>query len=64
MLIKSIKLIGKEFLQLTGEDHNVLEFNKRGGSGCISVTANVATKLCAEFQSWSLKIMKAIEQMK
>ena len=45
--------MGKEFLQLTGEDHNALEFNKRGGSGCISVTANVAAKMCAEFQSCS-----------
>ena len=52
---KCLKLIGKEFVQLTGEDHNVLEFNKRGGRGCISVTANVATKLCAEFQNESLK---------
>ena len=52
---KCLKLIGKDFVQLTGEDHNVLEFNKRGGRGCISVTANVATKLCAEFQNESLK---------
>ncbi len=52
---KCLKLMGKDFVQLTGEDHNVLEFNKRGGRGCISVTANVATKLCAEFQNESLK---------
>tara|TARA_Y100000817_G_scaffold303147_1_gene284814 strand:+ start:343 stop:1227 length:885 start_codon:yes stop_codon:yes gene_type:complete len=48
------KAMGKEFLQLSGEDYNVLEFNKRGGKGCISVTANVAAKLCAEFQLASL----------
>ena len=48
--------MGKEFLQLTGEDGNAYEFNKRGGRGCISVTANVAAKLCSEFQSASLSI--------
>ena len=53
---QSIKFMGKEFLQLTGEDYNALEFNKRGGSGCISVTANVAAKMCAEFQSCSLNL--------
>ena len=46
--------MGKEFIQLTGEDDNALEFNKRGGVGCISVTANVATKLCADFHKASL----------
>ena len=46
--------MGKEFIQLTGEDDNALEFNKRGGVGCISVTANVAAKLCADFQKASL----------
>tara|TARA_B100000965_G_C19462198_1_gene700233 strand:+ start:20 stop:895 length:876 start_codon:yes stop_codon:yes gene_type:complete len=50
-----LKSMGKEFVQLTGEDNNVLEFNKRGGVGCISVTANVATKLCSDFQKESLK---------
>ena len=45
-----LKLMGKEFIQLTGEDDNALEFNKRGGVGCISVTANVAAKLCSDFQ--------------
>jgi 4-hydroxy-tetrahydrodipicolinate synthase len=49
-----LKAMGPEFLQLTGEDGNVLEFNRRGGKGCISVTANVAAKLCAEFQQASL----------
>ena len=45
--------MGKEFIQLTGEDGNVLEFNKRGGVGCISVTANIAPKLCSDFQNFS-----------
>ncbi len=48
------KILGEEFIMLTGEDGNTLEFNKRGGRGCISVTANVAAKLCAEMQNASL----------
>ena len=46
--------MGKDFIQLTGEDGNVLEFNRRGGVGCISVTANIAPKLCSDFQKFSL----------
>ena len=46
--------MGKNFIQLTGEDDNAIEFNKRGGTGCISVTANVATKLCSDFHKASL----------
>tara|TARA_B100000575_G_scaffold288572_1_gene288847 strand:- start:991 stop:1335 length:345 start_codon:yes stop_codon:yes gene_type:complete len=42
--------MGKEFIQLTGNDDNALEFNKRGGAGAIGVTANVAAKLSSEFQ--------------
>ena len=45
--------MGNDFIQLTGEDVNVLEFNKRGGVGCISVTANIAPKLCSDFQKFS-----------
>ncbi len=48
------KKMGSEFIQLSGEDGTALEFNMRGGVGCISVTANVATKLCSEFQEASL----------
>ena len=51
---KQKKKMGEEFLQLSGEDAIALEFNLRGGNGCISVTANVAPKLCAEFQEASL----------
>ena len=47
---QQLKLMGKEFIQLTGNDDNAFEFNKRGGVGSISVTANIAAKLCAEFQ--------------
>jgi len=50
---QQLKLLGKEFVMLTGEDGNALAFNKRGGVGCISVTANVAAKLCAEMQNAS-----------
>jgi 4-hydroxy-tetrahydrodipicolinate synthase len=45
---------GKDFIQLSGEDASALGFNAHGGSGCISVTANVAPRLCAEFQAASL----------
>jgi 4-hydroxy-tetrahydrodipicolinate synthase len=48
------KVMGNEFIMLTGEDSNALEFNKRGGIGCISVTANIAPKLCSEMQNASL----------
>ncbi|MBA3911941.1 MAG: 4-hydroxy-tetrahydrodipicolinate synthase [Rhodobacter sp.] len=45
---------GKDFIQLSGEDATALGFNAHGGVGCISVTANVAPKLCAEFQAATL----------
>lgn len=41
---------GEEFIQLSGNDDMALGFNAMGGVGCISVTANVAPKLCSEFQ--------------
>jgi len=43
--------ISKEFCQLSGNDELALPFNAAGGKGCISVTANVAPALCAEFQA-------------
>jgi len=46
--------MGKEFIQLTGNDDNALEFNKRGGIGAISVTGNIAPKLCSDFQKFSV----------
>lgn len=46
---------GKDFVQLSGEDATALGYNAHGGVGCISVTANVAPKLCAEMQSATLK---------
>ena len=50
---QTLKKMGKEFIQLTGNDDNALEFNKRGGVGAISVTANIAPKLCSDFQKFS-----------
>ena len=47
-------LCGPGFMQLSGEDASALGFNAHGGVGCISVTANVAPKLCAEFQQATL----------
>jgi 4-hydroxy-tetrahydrodipicolinate synthase len=49
------RAMGDKFIMLTGEDTNALEFNKKGGTGCISVTANVAAKLCSEMQNASLE---------
>jgi 4-hydroxy-tetrahydrodipicolinate synthase len=45
---------GKDFIQLSGEDATALGYNAHGGTGCISVTANVAPRLCAEFQAATL----------
>ena len=52
-LDQQLKKMGPEFILLTGEDGLAFEFNKRGGVGCISVTANVAPKLCSEMQKFS-----------
>ena len=52
-LDETIKKLGNEFIQLTGEDGLAFEFNKRGGVGVISVTANIAPKLCSDMQKLS-----------
>ena len=52
-LDQTIKKLGHEFIQLTGEDGLAFEFNKRGGVGIISVTANIAPKLCSDMQKFS-----------
>jgi len=52
-LDQTIKKLGPEFIQLTGEDGLAFEFNKRGGVGIISVTANIAPKLCSDMQKYS-----------
>ena len=46
---------GAGFIQLSGEDATALGFNAHGGTGCISVTANVAPRLCSEFQEATLR---------
>ena len=51
---QTTKKLGREFIQLTGNDDNALEFNKRGGVGAISVTANIVPKLCSNFQKFSI----------
>ena len=50
---QQLSKMGKEFIQLTGNDDNAFEFNKRGGVGTISVTANIAPRLCSDFQKLS-----------
>lgn len=47
--------LGDDFIQLSGEDMTALGFNAHGGRGCISVTSNIAPKLCAEMQEASLR---------
>jgi len=54
--------MGNDFIQLTGNDDNALDFNKRGGVGSISVTANIAPKLCADFQKSSITNTKEAQQ--
>ena len=51
---ETLKKLGKDFIQLTGNDDNAMEFNLRGGVGSISVTANIAPKYCSEFQKFSI----------
>ena len=51
---KQRQTCGPDFIQLLGEDASALGFNAHGGQGCISVTANVAPRLCAEFQAATL----------
>ena len=67
---QTIKKLGPEFIQLTGEDGLAFEFNKRGGVGIISVTGNIAPKLCSDFQKCSksksdneIKEAERIDQM-
>tara|TARA_B100000674_G_C37864902_1_gene926632 strand:+ start:513 stop:1382 length:870 start_codon:yes stop_codon:yes gene_type:complete len=59
---QQLNAMGKEFIQLTGNDDNAFEFNKRGGVGAIGVTANVAAKLSSDFQKACVNnIDKALE---
>jgi len=47
-------VLGEDWVQLSGEDVTALGYNAHGGQGCISVTANVAPRLCSEFQEATL----------
>ncbi len=51
---QTLNKMGKDFIQLTGNDDNAFEFNQRGGVGAISVTANIAPKICSDFQKLSV----------
>jgi len=69
-LDETVKKLGNEFIQLTGEDGLAFKFNKRGGVGIISVTANIAPKLCSDMQRYSksksdneIKEAERIDQM-
>ena len=54
-IAKHRALAGEKFNQLSGDDPNAIGFNAHGGRGCISVTANVAPKLCAQLQEATLQ---------
>ena len=60
---QQLKAMGKEFIQLTGNDDNALEFNKRGGVGAIGVTANVAAKLASDFQKACAEDIKRADEL-
>jgi 4-hydroxy-tetrahydrodipicolinate synthase len=60
---KQLKAMGAEFIQLTGNDDNALEFNRRGGVGAIGVTANVAAKLSSDFQKASQEDLKKASEL-
>ena len=69
-LDETIKKLGPEFIQLTGEDGLAFKFNRRGGVGIISVTANIAPKFCSDMQKYSksksdneIKEAERIDQM-
>ena len=57
------KSMGNDFIQLTGNDDNALEFNKLGGVGAIGVTANIAAKLSSEFQKACLEDINKAEEL-
>ena len=60
---QQLKAMGNKFIQLTGNDDNSLEFNKRGGVGSISVTANIAAKYCSEFQNACVSNFEKAEKL-
>jgi 4-hydroxy-tetrahydrodipicolinate synthase len=52
--LHTTRTCGTDFVQLSGEDHNAVAFLASGGHGCISVTANIAPRLCADMhRAWA-----------
>ncbi len=61
---KTKREIGPDFAQLSGEDATIVPFLAQGGHGCISVTANVAPKLCAELQNaWEKRDLETVSRI-
>ena len=60
---QQLKAMGKDFIQLTGNDDNALEFNRRGGVGAIGVTANIAAKISSDFQKACVENIKKAEEL-
>jgi len=59
------RALGDDFIQLSGEDGTVAAYLAQGGHGCISVTANVAPKLCAQLHdSWAKKDWKTFARVR
>ncbi len=62
--LKTRIAIGEKFCQLSGEDGTALAFNAQGGVGCISVTANIAPRLCADMQAaWQTGDMDKAQEL-
>jgi 4-hydroxy-tetrahydrodipicolinate synthase len=61
---KTRAAIGRDFAQLSGEDATVVPFLAQGGHGCISVTSNVAPRLCAELHAaWQRRDLDLVEEL-
>ena len=58
------RALGTDFLELSGEDSTALAYNIQGGHGCISVSANIAPKLCADLQNaWKAGNIKEAQRL-
>jgi 4-hydroxy-tetrahydrodipicolinate synthase len=62
--LRLTRALGTDFLQLSGEDSTALAYNIQGGHGCISVSANIAPKLCADLQNaWKAGNIKEAQRL-
>lgn len=62
--LRLTRALGADFLQLSGEDNTALAYNIQGGHGCISVSANIAPKLCADLQNaWVVGDIKKAQRL-